>query len=245
MARPVFVPRSLSITRKFATQGMKSVITVRATTRLHRIERAGLLHCVQSRRAVVAPQEADEERVRGLCRQPEPADDDGREQSLQLREQMEEIEEVQQQSADDEQRHGLFQVPLRSSEDFDQDVRQFRRADRRNLENEVAGFARDELRGEPADEEDRPRPSRPPRRWPARFREAPSMAMMTPSCAEHGTPRASSSVTITTPSSSRGCAWSAWPWCRSRGPSTIGRTAFPLRPIRRNSRLSMTASRGR
>ena len=73
----------------------------------------------------------------------------------------------------------------------------------------------------------------------------PSMAMITPNCAEHGMPRARRIVTITRSFFvSRTRVVSVAIVSQPR-PRTIGNTALPFKPIRRKTRCSITASRGR
>ena len=68
---------------------------------------------------------------------------------------------------------------------------------------------------------------------------------ITPSCAEHGTPRASSSVTMKRSLRLSRMRAVIVAIVSQPRPSTIGRIALPLRPISRKRRLDMIASRGR
>ncbi len=72
-----------------------------------------------------------------------------------------------------------------------------------------------------------------------------SMAMMTPSCAEHGTPRARSSVTMAAALRLSRIRVVSVAIVSQPRPSTIGSTALPFSPMRRKVRSSITASRGR
>ena len=73
----------------------------------------------------------------------------------------------------------------------------------------------------------------------------PSMAMITPSCAEQGTPRARRSVTIAASFFVSRMRVVSVAIVSQPRPRTIGSTALPLRPMRRNERFSITARRGR
>ena len=72
-----------------------------------------------------------------------------------------------------------------------------------------------------------------------------SIARITPSCAEHGTPRASSSVASTRSFFVGRMRVVSVAIVSQPRPSTIGSTALPFRPISRKTRSLITASRGR
>jgi hypothetical protein len=72
-----------------------------------------------------------------------------------------------------------------------------------------------------------------------------SIARITPSCAEHGTPSASSSIASRRSLRVGRMRVVSVAIVSQPRPSTIGSTALPFRPIRRNTRSVITASRGR
>ena len=77
-------------------------------------------------------------------------------------------------------------------------------------------------------------------------KESPwSMAKMTAICALHGTPRASSSVTITRSLRVSMIRAVMVAMVSQPRPSTIGSTALPFSPMARKARLTITARRGR
>ena len=69
IARAVFQPRSLTIMKKFAMHGMKSVIVTIATTIWIGVDASVAGDVEETGRAEVAPQEPDDEGRGGLARQ--------------------------------------------------------------------------------------------------------------------------------------------------------------------------------
>ena len=72
-----------------------------------------------------------------------------------------------------------------------------------------------------------------------------SIARITPSCAEHGTPSASSSIASSRSLRVGRIRVVSVAIVSQPRPSTIGSTALPFSPISRNTRSLITASRGR
>ena len=73
----------------------------------------------------------------------------------------------------------------------------------------------------------------------------PSIASTTVSCAEHGTPRARSRITIRRSLGVSRIRVVIVAIVSQPRPSTIGSTALPFNPIFLKTRSTMTASRGR